>query len=211
MSAAAVARVETTTYSRGAAAAGAASTMARRTALTSASSREPQDAGGVVVVDLLQDRLRQAQAVDPPASLGRDGRGRVIEVLVLRLQEPVVDLVERIVEDLLRVVVAVRRRHRVRAEEDAVLVLLEELPRRARLPAQLADAGPDLDRRVRELVQGLAHEGEVLRVVPDVEEHELGAGMAGEHAVTRGHDLGEGREIVVVEGPVGMMAELVVA
>ena len=34
--------------------------------------RQPQDARRVVVIDLLQDRLRQPEAVDPPAPLRRD-------------------------------------------------------------------------------------------------------------------------------------------
>src|SRR3989454_8468293 len=37
----------------------------------------------VFVVDFAQNPLGQAETVDPPAPLGRDGRRRVIEVLVL--------------------------------------------------------------------------------------------------------------------------------
>src|SRR4051812_12539731 len=61
--------------------------------VTRASARQAEDARGVVVVDLLQDRLGKAEPVDPPPPLRGDRRRRVVEVLVLRLQEPVVDLV----------------------------------------------------------------------------------------------------------------------
>ena len=56
-------------------------------------TRNAEHARRVVVVDLLQDAIRQPEPVDPPAALRRDARGRVVEVLVLALEEPVVDLV----------------------------------------------------------------------------------------------------------------------
>ena len=79
------------------------------------------------------------------------------------------------------------------------------------LAAQLADARPELDRHVREAVEGLAHEAEVLGVVADVEGEELRLRVAGVDAVAGGQDLREAREVLAVERPVGMEAELVVA
>src|SRR5207247_4507088 len=126
------------------------------------SRRPPQHAEGVVLVHLREDGVGKAEAVDPPAPLGRDGGRRVVEVLVLGLEEPVVDLVELVLEDLLRVALAVGGRHGIGPEEDPVLVLLGELPRGARLAAQLSDARSDLDRHVGQLVEGGGHEGQVL-------------------------------------------------
>ena len=125
----------------------------------------PQQALGVLVVDLLQDAFGQRNAVDAPAPLRRHRGGRVVEVLVVRLEEAVVDLVEQVVEDLLRGRVPLGGRDRVRAEEDPVLVGLEELPRGARLAAELPDARPELDGEVRKPVERLRDEGEVLGVV----------------------------------------------
>src|SRR6185295_17140251 len=106
------------------------------------SRRESHQACGVPFVDLLQDALGKTEAVDPPAALRRHRSGGVVEVLVLRLEEAVVDLVELVVEDLLRVLVALGRRDGVGPEEDPVLVLVEEFPRRPRLTPKLADPGP---------------------------------------------------------------------
>ena len=53
---------------------------------------QPQQPRGVVVVHLPQDAVGQAEAVDPPAALRRHRRRRVVEVLVLGLEEAEVDL-----------------------------------------------------------------------------------------------------------------------
>src|SRR5690606_15584159 len=107
------------------------------------SALQPQQPRRVLVVDLPQDLIRQPQPVDAPPTLRRHRRGCVVEVLVLRLEEAEIDLVQLVAEDLLRRLVSLR--NRVRSEQDPVLVLLEEPARRPRLASELADAGPDLD------------------------------------------------------------------
>src|SRR5262245_52239480 len=95
-----------------------------------------QDALGVLVVELLQNLIRQAKTVDSPAALRRYGRGRVVEVLVLGLEEPEIDPIQGITERLLRCVPPAR--HGVGAEEHAILVLVEEFLRCPRLTSELA-------------------------------------------------------------------------
>ncbi len=106
---------------------------------------------------------------------------------------------------------AVGRRHGVGPEEDTVLVSLEELPRSARLAAQLPDARPQLHGHVGELVEGGGHEGQVLGVVAHVEGHEGRLGVAREHAVAGLHDRPVAGKVLPVERPVGVVSELVPA
>src|SRR4051812_26924580 len=61
-----------------------------------------QQARGVAVVELPQDSIRKAQAINIPAPLRRLLGGRVREILILGLEEAVVDLIQRVAEQLLR-------------------------------------------------------------------------------------------------------------
>ncbi len=90
-----------------------------------AGSAFEDEAPGVVGVDLAQHVVGQTEAMDLPAPLRRDLLGRIVEGLVHRLQEAVVQAVH------LRVVA------QVRAEEDAVGVAQEEVAGRVGLAAQL--------------------------------------------------------------------------
>src|SRR5437870_1369583 len=103
-----------------------------------------EDAARVVPIYLPENLVGQTDAVDPPAPLRRDGAGRVIEILVLRLQETEVTTKHLRPQVLLRKLFA-GIGCRIGAEQDAVLIALEEPPRRAWLPPQLADARADLD------------------------------------------------------------------
>jgi len=78
----------------------------------------------VLVVNLAQNRLRQIDAVDPPAPLRRHIRRRIIEILVICFQEAVVDFVKLVIEDLLWGFISVWSR--IRSEENAVLVALKK-------------------------------------------------------------------------------------
>lgn len=89
--------------------------------------------------------------MDLPATLPGNGFRPVVERLVERLEEPVVDGVD------LRV-----RRH-IHPEQDPVRVAKEEGPRRVRLAAELAEPRGDVDVEVRVFVEQAPDEPEILR------------------------------------------------
>src|SRR5215471_15146475 len=60
-----------------------------------------QQACGVLVINLLQNRLRQTDAVNPPASLRRHFGRSIVEILVVGLEKSVIDFVQLVVECLL--------------------------------------------------------------------------------------------------------------
>src|SRR5205807_4030820 len=59
----------------------------------SGAHRDMEQARRVLVVDLLENGIGKLNSIDLPAALWRNLRGSVIEVLVIRLQETIVDLV----------------------------------------------------------------------------------------------------------------------
>src|SRR5881275_1384068 len=67
-----------------------------------------QEPDSIFVVHLLEDLIRQSQAINPPAPLRRHPRRGVIEILVFGFQKPVIDFVQLVGEDLLRRVRPVR-------------------------------------------------------------------------------------------------------
>ncbi len=89
--------------------------------------------------------------VNLPTPLRWSLRGGVIEILVIRLQESIVNLIELVVEHLLWELVAVRSS--VSAKQNPVLMLVKESPRRSRLASQLANARRNVDVHVTEAVQ----------------------------------------------------------
>src|SRR5882757_1316034 len=120
-------------------------------------------------------------AIDLPAPLRWGLRRSVVEVLVIGLQKSKVDLVELVIEYLLWELVAMRSR--VGPEQNPVLILLKECPRRSRLAAQLPNARSNVDVHVLEPVQIFGDVGEILRKVADVQRDEPGLGMARDHPV----------------------------
>src|SRR5690242_17764839 len=109
----------------------------------SSASGEPQQPSRVLVVHLLQNRVAQLNSVDLPAALRRNLRRRVIEVLIVALEEAVVDLVQGIAKYLLGKLIAVGSS--VRAEHDPVLILIEKPAGGTRLAAEFANAGSDVN------------------------------------------------------------------
>src|SRR5579871_1907975 len=91
----------------------------------------------VPVVDLTQDRLRQIDAIDAPTTLWRYVRRSVVEVFVICLQKPIVDLIEFVIENLLRILITMRIG--ISPKQNPVLIPVKESSRRARLPSQLAN------------------------------------------------------------------------
>src|SRR5260370_328719 len=166
-----------------------------------------QQPSRVVVVDLAQNRIRQSQAGNAPAALGRLLGGRIVEVFVFGLEEAVVDFVEALTEDLLRRFDAFG--DSVGAEQDTVLILVEELSRAAGLAAQLADAGAELDAHVRVAVHGLRDVGQILRV-PHLQYDELSARIALDQAQASVlHFAGSGK-IFAIERPFGVRVQFFV-
>src|ERR1051325_2090141 len=166
-----------------------------------------QQTSGVFVVNLLQDFLRRADAVNAPAALRRNRRGRVIKILVFRFQKPVIDFVQLIAEDLLRRLVAVRRR--VRRKQNSVLVLVEELARHARLPAELADARGNVNIHVWITIQTLGNVRQVLRI-RGVQRDKFRARMTLNHTIARFLKFGITRKVAAVKGPIRVRAEFLV-
>src|SRR5579863_6359709 len=152
---------------------------------------------------LVQNPFRQAEPVDSPAALRRRGRRRVIEVLILTFEEAKVDLVELVAENLLWRLEAAW--DGVRAEQDAILILVEKLARCARLASELADARGNVDVQVGITIEALGDEGEILRVAAHVQSDELRVRVAFDHAIARRQQFGVGREVAVVERPVGVV------
>src|SRR5208283_4420277 len=70
---------------------------------------EPQFARGIPVVNLAENIVRKVDPVDAPAALRRHFGGSIVEVLIVRLKESIVDAVEIAAEKLLRVIACVRR------------------------------------------------------------------------------------------------------
>src|SRR5918993_808135 len=172
------------------------------------SALQPQQARGVLPVDFAQNPVGQPQPVNLPAPLRGFGRRGVVEVLVLGLKEPVVDFVQLVAEDLLRRLEAVG--HGVGAEENSVLIPVEELTRGAGLAPKLADARADLDRGVPVAVEPLRDPRQVFGVA-DVQVDEVRARVARDDAVARLVQLAVRGEVVAVERPVGVRAQLLVA
>src|SRR6266700_2930037 len=92
----------------------------------------------VFVVNLAENCVRQINPVNSPTALRRYFRRSVIEIFVFGFKEPEINLIQLVVEDLLRKFVTVRSR--VRGEQNPVLVLVEEFARGYRLPPEFADA-----------------------------------------------------------------------
>src|SRR5215204_7236341 len=86
--------------------------------------RQGQQPHGILRVDLLQHRIGQSDAINPPAALRRYRSGAVLEVIVLRFEEAEVERVQLVA-------------YAIGAEQDPVLVLVEEPTRGARLAPQL--------------------------------------------------------------------------
>ena len=145
-----------------------------------------EQARRVLEVELAQDLLGQAEAVDLPAALDRRGRFELavvgLEVAPGRLEEAAL-VVERGRRGAVRAVhhVVLRRPHaEVGAEQDAVLVLLEELPHLARVvPADLGHARRGVDVEVGVLVEHAGDVVGILGVVAEVHADEDGLGVAG--------------------------------
>ena len=90
-----------------------------------------QQPGRVFVIDFFQNGLGQFDAVDFPSALRWNLRGRIVKVFVVSFKKAVIDLVQLVVEYLLREFIAVRSR--IRSEENPVLILVEKLARGAGL------------------------------------------------------------------------------
>ena len=91
---------------------------------------------GNPMMNLPQNVFRQADAINPPASLRWYRRWRVVEILILRLKKTVVNLVKFVSENLLWGFIAVRRR--ISSKQYSILILVEKLSRHSRLPAESA-------------------------------------------------------------------------
>src|SRR4029077_16077914 len=130
-----------------------------------------QQSRGVVTIDLPLNGVRQIDTVNPPASLRRYLRWSIVEVFILGFQKAIVDLIQLIVEHLLRELVTMRRR--VGRKQNPVLVLVEKLSRSKRLAAEFSDASRHVHVHVRKPVEVLGDILQVLREVAEVQGYKL--------------------------------------
>src|ERR1035437_5801942 len=149
---------------------------------------------GILPIYFAQDLFRQSDARDPPTALWRYGRRGVVEILIFGFKEPVVDLVERFAEDLLR-----RGGTGMGGggEHNPVLEFIEELARHPRLAGQVAGAGGDVDAHVGMCGQAFRNVRQIFRV-GDVEADELGAWVAP-------HDMAAGLLELTIAGEIPAM------
>src|SRR5438128_578168 len=106
--------------------------------LENASDFDLQEPGSILVVDLLENLIRQSQSINPPPPLRRNRRRGVIEILVLGFQKPVIDFIQLVGEDLLGRVGSVR--NGVGSKYNSIPILLNNLAGHARLSSKLPDA-----------------------------------------------------------------------
>src|SRR5215204_3858175 len=132
---------------------------------------------GVLVIELLQHRIRQPHPVQLPE---RVIRPVVVEILVMRLEDaPVVGILRRFVGVL--------------AEHHAVLVLGEELRGGVGLPAELVEHRGHFEVHVLLRVELTRGAGQVVPVPVEVRTDEPRLRMLREHVVAFGHQLFERR------------------
>src|SRR5260370_27821744 len=93
---------------------------------------DPHQASRVLTIHFPEHLFAQSKPGNPPPALRWNRRRRVVEVLILGFEKAIVDFVQCIAEGLLRCAGAGAR---VGAEQDAVLIPVEELSRGARLAA----------------------------------------------------------------------------
>src|SRR6185369_7154294 len=146
--------------------------------------------------------------VNAPTTLRRNGRRRVIEILVFSFKKAVVDLVKFVAENLLRRLIAVRRG--VRCEEYSVLILVKKLSRHTRLAAEFTNACCDVNVHVWITIETLGDVGQVLRV-GRVKGDEVSLRMSLYDTVSRLLQLRVAGKVLAVERPVGMRAQLFIS
>src|SRR5450432_141786 len=169
---------------------------------------DSQYSGGVLVVHLFEDRLRQPDSVNSPAALRRDGGGSVVEIFVFRFQKAKIDFIQLVVEDLLRELVAMRGR--VGGEQNPVLIFIEELSRRPRLASEFSDARRKVDEHVRIAVEILRNVLQVFREVAGVQHNKLRLGVPGDDTVASRDQLVIAGKVPAMERPVWMIVQLLI-
>src|ERR1041385_2932672 len=170
--------------------------------------RKVQQANGIFVINLFQNRLGQLNAIDFPAALRRNLGWSVIEILIIGFKETIVDLVQLVVEDLLRKLIAMERR--VCAEKNAVLIFVEEAACTPWLPPKFADPGGNINAHVWKAVEVLGDISKIFGEVANVKHKELGFRMTRENTIAGLKQLCISGKVVIVERPVGVIVQLFV-
>src|SRR6056297_3603289 len=118
--------------------------------------------GRILMINLLEDLVRQIDTINLPKSLWRWRLFAVRKILVSRFEKTPIKMK------------AIFRPRSVGTEQNSIGVFDQELTRRVRLPAQFTNPRRGLDPQVRIGVQPLADRREIFRVVGDVSPDELG-------------------------------------
>src|ERR1700756_4837086 len=164
---------------------------------------------GVLVVLLLENRLRQPNPINSPAALGRDSSWSVVEVFVFGFEKTKIDLVQLVVENLLRELVTMRGR--IGAKKNAVLIFVEKLTRSSGLASKFSDARRQVNEHVRIAIEILRHVLQIFREVAYVHDNELRPGMSSDDPIASGNQLVITRKVSSMERPVGMIVQLLIA
>src|SRR5437660_11105482 len=164
---------------------------------------------GVLVVHLLEDRLRQSYAVNSPAALRRDFSWSVVEVFVFGFEKSKIDLVQFGVENLLRELVTMWGR--IGAKQNPVLIFVEELSRSSRLASKFSDARRQVNDHVRIAVKILRHVLQIFREVAYVHDNELRLEMPRDDPIASGDQLVITGKVPTIERPVRMIVQFLVA
>src|ERR1044071_1944800 len=128
----------------------------------------PDQALGVASVDALQDVVWQAEPVDPPAAVLWEAAEPVVEALIARLEESVVEPVDAEVGA-------------VGAEEDTIGKADQQVMRRIGLATKLGNAGADVDIEVGGLLEPRLEKAQVLPDAGEVGADDPRRGVAAKH------------------------------
>ena len=148
------------------------------------------------MVNFFQHAIRQVQAAHLPAPLARHFTRSIVEVLVIRFQKTVVQLI------------ALHVRPLVCAKQNAVRILHKEAPRAIGLAPQLADARTEVNIKVCAARKQRAHPAQVFCVAAHMRANEGGLRMALHNARQGIHNIKKGRERRRRKLPVRMRMQL---
>src|SRR6266581_5101665 len=163
----------------------------------------------VFVVNLAENCVRQINPVNSPTTLRRYFRRSVVEIFVFGFKEPEIDLIQLVIEDLLRKFVTVRSR--IRGEQNPVLVLVEEFASSDRLASQFADARGNIDEHVGKAVKILRYVLQILCEVSNMEHDELRLRVSRDYSIASGEQFLIAGKISSMKRPVRMVIQFLIA
>src|SRR6266481_10112444 len=138
--------------------------------------------------------------IDPPAPLWRYFRRSVVKILILGFQKAVINLIQFVIEHLLRKLFAVRGC--IRTKQDAVLIFVKKLPGSTRLPPQFADPCCSVHGHIGKSIEVVGYVLQVFGKITDMQGDKLRFWMFGKNAVSGFQQFRVAWKVTAVEGPV---------